>query len=135
MEDIKSFVFYETYYDALRYMGDNDRLVAYNALMEYVFFGVVPCDLPPMVALWFDMAKPTVDSSLKRHKIAKENGSNGGRPSKSKNQTETKKKPKQNLNNNKDKNKDVDIVSPALQRGETYRSRFDENGELIELEF
>lgn len=135
MEKTTGFVFHESYYESVKMLGPTDRLAALDVLMEYVFTGALPDDdVPAMARMWFTMARPTVDASTKRYASAVANGKKGGRKPKQK-EDAIPVKPKSNLNNNKDKNKDIDIVSPALQRGETYRSRFDENGELIELEF
>ena len=135
MDKTTGFVFHESYYESVKMLGPADRLAALDALMEYVFTGALPGgDVPDMAKMWFTMARPTVDASTKRYASAVANGKKGGRKPKQK-QDDISVKPKTNLNNNKDKNKDLDIVSPALQRGETYRSRFDENGELIDLEF
>jgi hypothetical protein len=135
LEKTTGFVFQQSYYESVRMLGDADRLAALDALLEYVFAGVIPGDdMPPMSLMWFTMARPTVDASTKRYASAIANGKKGGRKPKQK-EDAIPVKPKSNLNSNKDKNMDINIVSPALQRGETYRSRYDENGELVELEF
>ena len=114
------FVFFRSYYESLKEMDTESQLSAFHALSEYVFYGVVPDGLPPMVAMWFKLVKPTVDSSLKRRAAAKENGKSGGRPPKKENQTKTKQKPKQNLNKDTEKNREINIIGSPLTGEEPY---------------
>ena len=60
--------------------------------------------MPPVVKSMFALIKPVIDSSQRRYRAAKENGSKGGRPRK--NQTEN-----QTINQTGNQEKDTDIDS------------------------
>lgn len=118
--DVNGFVFQRSYYEALRGLDDETRLVILDAITDYAFTGVVPEGLSPVASMCFTLIKPTLDASINRYAANVENGKRGGRPKKdgktqAKNQTE---KPKQNLNKNS--NKDNNIASSPLQEKEAY---------------
>lgn len=75
--DRKQFTFYESFAKAIRNIRKpSDRCAAYDALVNYALYGEEP-DLnkaADSVALFFEMAKPNLDSSKKKA----ENGKRGG---------------------------------------------------------
>lgn len=75
--DRKQFTFYESFAKAIRNIRKpSDRCAAYDALVNYALYGEEP-DLDKAadsVALFFEMAKPNLDSSKKKA----ENGKRGG---------------------------------------------------------
>ena len=94
----EGFVFYRSFYDAIKNMDDATCAACFRALCEYGLNGVEMA-ADPISAAILTMAKPNVDKNNKKY----ENGKTGGRP---KNQTEpnhnqTITKPKPNDNQTK----------------------------------
>lgn len=77
------FPFFESYYEALRGLPDDERLQMYDALLSYVFDGVTP-ELPPVLTSLWVLVRPNIDASLRRYQASIENGKKGGRPPKPK---------------------------------------------------
>lgn len=101
-----------SYYDALKTLPDADRLEMYDALMEYGLHGKAVC-LPPHLQGFFSLIKPNIDSSQRRYRAAKENGSKGGAPpgnqnARKNNRKTTRKQPDIQPKNNQDKDIDSD---------------------------
>ena len=124
--DVTGFVFQRSYYEALRGLDDETRLVILDAITDYAFTGVVPEGLSPVASMCFTLIKPTLDASISRYAANVENGKRGGRPKKAgktqvKNPTE---KPKKNLNKNGNSNKDNNIASSPLQEKEANNMDF-----------
>lgn len=92
----RGFIFLASFADALRLLGDADRLAAYDALVAYAIDGVEPPagTAGAIVALM----RPLLDASTSKYDAAVENGKKGGRPRKGqkKNQCETSEKPVEN---------------------------------------
>lgn len=70
---------------AKTHLSDSERLTLYEAVFSYQFDGTpVREDLPPMVAMLFDLIKPTLtadrEKMQRRAETARANGANGGRP-------------------------------------------------------
>ncbi len=85
-----SFVFYESFYEAIEEIEDEAvQLAIYKAISRYALCGEEP-QLKGTPSAIFKLVRPQLDANRKR----RENGKNGGRP----NQEETKPKP----NNNQD---------------------------------
>lgn len=115
----EGFVFFQTYYEAMQYLADGDRLALYDAICKYALYGEEPTDLPPAAQGQFILQRPNIDASLKRYKANRENGKKGGAPKGNQNAKKqpnnnpnsTEKQPKFNLNKDKDKDKDKDKES------------------------
>lgn len=108
-----SFLFYRSFYEAIKDLEPEDRMKVYDAICEYALDGTEP-ELSGVASAMFKMAKPQVDANNKRY----ENGKKGGRPAKeetkteaSHNQNETKAKPRRNQDETK--------VKPNVNQGET----------------
>ena len=86
-----SFVFYRSFYDAIKDIDQKNQAVLIMAICEYAFDGKEP-KLHGVSSAMFKLIRPQIDANNKRY----ENGKSGGRPRQNKNQTETKQKPKQN---------------------------------------
>lgn len=71
-------IFYPSTYEACQVLDREDRLKAYEAIIEYGCAGKIPENLPPIVQAIFIMAKPTIDAAEQK----RENGKKGGRPKK-----------------------------------------------------
>lgn len=119
-----SFVFYKSFYDAIKKIPDEYQLELYNAILSYSLEGLEPSDLSPIAEAMFILIKPNIDSSQKRYETSVENGKRGGRPKQetqdkpNQNPKETQRKPKDNLqetqdepnqNLNEDEDEDVDV--------------------------
>ena len=105
MAEINGFIFYKSFYEAIKKVPSEYQAEIYNAIFEYVFYGKKPEELSNIAEAMYILIKPNIDSFLKKHKTSVENGKKGGRPPKNKNPEETQKKPKENLNKNQEKPK------------------------------
>ena len=73
-----SFVFYDSFRDAVEDMDDKDRLAFYEAIINYSLDGKTPDELSKELVRMFKLVKPQLDANTKR----KKDGKKGGRPSK-----------------------------------------------------
>ena len=98
----ESFVFYRSFYDAIKDLPRDVQGEISTAIMEYSLYGKETENLKPIARSVFTLMKPQIDVNNKRF----ENGKRGGRPkSEDKpkgNQNETKEKSKNNQNETKD---------------------------------
>ena len=97
-----SFVFYKSFYDAIKKIPEEYQLELYNAILSYSLEGIEPNNLSPIAEAMFILIKPNIDSSQKRYEASVENGKKGGRPLK-----KTQEEPDENLNVDVDDNVDV----------------------------
>lgn len=111
-----SFVFYRSYYEAIRELETEDQINLYNTIFNYAFYGRTP----QQKDIAFTLIKPQIDKSYERYEKVcernKENGKRGGRPKKEKTQENPKnpvgfsetqenpKKPKKPYNYNENDN-------------------------------
>ncbi len=86
-----SFVFYRSFYEALKGMDKNVQADCLMALAQYALDGDMPA-LTPEVRMFMTLAKPQIDANNQKFV----NGSKGGRPKRINNQTETKTEPENN---------------------------------------
>ncbi|MBD9092290.1 MAG: hypothetical protein EGQ20_07160 [Bacteroides oleiciplenus] len=97
----ESFVFYRSFYDAIKDLPRDVQGEIYTAIMEYSLYGKETENLKPIARSVFTLMKPQIDVNNKRF----ENGKKGGRPKSENepkgNQNETKEKPKNNQNETK----------------------------------
>ena len=77
-----SFVFYDSFRDAVEDMDDKDRLAFYEAIINYSLDGKPPDELSKELVRMFKLVKPQLDANTKR----KKDGKKGGRPSKKDNE-------------------------------------------------
>ena len=75
---MESFIFYESFYAAIKLLPKEEKADAYEAIAEYSLKGIEPSDLQGMAKVIFTMAKPQIDANTKRRL----NGFLGGRPKK-----------------------------------------------------
>ena len=98
-----SFIFYRSFYEAIKILDDRDRLEIYDAICEYAMNGN-DTQMEAVGRAIFALIKPQIDANNKRYG----NGAKGGRPkTKAKpkqNQTITKPKPNVNENDNENVN-------------------------------
>lgn len=77
-----SFVFYKSFYDAIKELDDQDKLIIYTAIFEYTFYGN-EIELTGICKGIFALIKPQIDANNKRYS----NGKKGGRPKKEEEKT------------------------------------------------
>lgn len=85
-----AFVRWTWYETAKTHLNDEERLTLYETIFAYQFEDKDPgADLPPMVAMLFDIIRPTLtsdrDKMRHRREVAQQNGVLGGRPRTNKN--------------------------------------------------
>lgn len=88
-----SFVFYRSFYDAIKSIPQEQQLALYNAIMEYTFENKILDTDDGVIQGMFALIKPNIDSTNAKYWANIENGKKGGRPKK-----EIEKKPNQNPN-------------------------------------
>lgn len=91
-----AFIRWSWYDTARNHLNDQERLRLYETILAYQFADEEPAaDLPPMVAMLFDMIKPTLSADKQkmqhRREVAQQNGVLGGRPRGNKNTQEVSK--------------------------------------------
>lgn len=113
-----SFVFYRSFYEALKEMDKNVQADCLMALAQYALDGDMPA-LTPEVRMFMTLAKPQIDANNQKFV----NGSKGGRPKRINNQTETKTEPKENQTETgikqKEKNKNTPL-NPQEEKNKIY---------------
>lgn len=93
-----SFVFYRSFYEAVKEIPEQEQLQAYNLMIEYALNGT-ELEAKGIPKAIFALIKPQIDANTKKY----ENGIKGGRKPKQ-NQNETKTKPNENVNDNENVN-------------------------------
>lgn len=121
-----SFVFYRSFYEAIKDLPRDVQGEVYTAIMEYGLNGITTEDLKPIARSIFTLIKPLID----RNNAKYENGKKGGRPkSESKpnnNLTITKPKPNDNVNDNVNDNKEI-LSNESINKN----SRFEKFNEWL----
>lgn len=90
-----SFIFYRSFYEAIRELPRDIQGEVLTAIIEYGLDGVTTDNLKPIARAIVALIKPQIDANNRRF----DNGKKGGRPPK----METETKPKHNLTETKDK--------------------------------
>ena len=70
-----SFIFYRSFYEAIKDLKDEIRLEVFTAITEYALYGKLPEELKPVAKGLFTLIKPNLDVNSLRY----ENGKKGGR--------------------------------------------------------
>lgn len=78
--DRESFIFYRSFYEAIKCMPSDVQAEIYPAICEYALFGKMPKNLSDMASGMFTLIKPNIDVNTARF----ENGKKGGRKSRAK---------------------------------------------------
>ena len=115
-----SFIFYRSFYEAIKILDDRDRLEIYDAICEYAMNGN-DTQMEAVGRAIFALIKPQIDANNKRYG----NGAKGGRPkTKTKpNNNQTITKPKPNVNVNDNENVNVNVNENGGYRGKYDPSR------------
>ena len=75
-ENRESFVFYRSFWDAIREMEEADQLAMFRAICEYALDGKVPALTCAIHRAVFAAVRPSIDTNNAR----REGGKRGGRP-------------------------------------------------------
>ena len=86
----ESFVFYRSFYEAIKEIPLEEQGVVYNAIYGYALDGIEP-ELSGIAKAIFLLVKPQIDANNNRY----ENGKKGGKPKANQNETKTEPKPNQ----------------------------------------
>lgn len=78
--DRESFIFYRSFYEAIKCMPSDVQAEIYPAICEYALFGQQPKNLSEVAKGMFTLIKPNIDVNTARF----ENGKKGGRKSRAK---------------------------------------------------
>ena len=71
----KSFVFYDSFYQAMSYLNDKEKIQYIEAICNYSLFNIT-IEMDLKVEAMFALIKPQIDANIKK----RENGKKGGRP-------------------------------------------------------
>ena len=71
----QSFVFYDSFYKAMSYLNDKEKIQYIDAICNYSFYGIT-IDMDIKIEAMFSLIKPQIDANIKK----RENGKKGGRP-------------------------------------------------------
>lgn len=71
----ESFIFYRSFYEAIRCMPPDMQVEIYTAICEYALFGKLPKNLSEVTKGMLTLMKPNIDVNTARY----ENGKKGGR--------------------------------------------------------
>ena len=71
----KSFVFYDSFYKAMSYLNDKEKIQYIEAICNYSLFDIT-IDMDIKIEAMFSLIKPQIDANIKK----RENGKKGGRP-------------------------------------------------------
>lgn len=80
-----SFIFYRSFYEAVKDLPKDIRLEVFTAIMEYALYGRQPEGLKPFAKGIFTLIKPNIDVNTARFENGKKGaqyGKRGGRPKK-----------------------------------------------------
>lgn len=72
-----SFVFYDSFYRAMSYLDDKEKIQYIDAICYYSLYDI-EIEMDEKIKGMFELVKPQIDANIKR----RENGKKGGRPSK-----------------------------------------------------
>ena len=70
-----SFVFYDSFYKAMSYLNDKEKIQYIEAICNYSLFDIT-IDMDLKIEAMFALIKPQIDANIKK----RENGRKGGRP-------------------------------------------------------
>ena len=88
-----------SFYEAMQYLPDRERLQLYDGICAYTLKGILPENLSPIAKSMFILMKPNIDSSAKKYTASVSNGKKGGRKAKNQNANQLE-EPSENQNHN-----------------------------------
>lgn len=129
-----SFIFYRSFYEAIRGLDKGVQGEIYTAIMEYSLYGNETADLKPIARSIFTLIKPQLDANIQRYKNGKKGGKPKGNETKAKpnnNQSETKSEPNKNYNVNNNSIKE-NIIKETF---EEFRKKYPGTKRGLDTEF
>ena len=72
-----SFVFYDSFYRAMHYLNEEEKIEYIDAICNYSLYDI-EIEMSLKIQGFFELVKPQIDANIKR----REDGKKGGRPSK-----------------------------------------------------
>ena len=88
-EEKNSFVFYKSYYEAIKELDKDSQYKIYNAIIQYALYGIDPKNdtnfdtkLDANLLPIFVLIKPNIDSANNRYNASVSNGRKGRKTSK-----------------------------------------------------
>lgn len=103
-----SYVFYGSFYEALKEVDQETRLLVYDALNEYALFGSEP-QLSGTASALFKLMRPQIDANRKKRENGKKGGSKSGAKKQSASEAQAKaKQTRANVNANVNENENED---------------------------
>ncbi|WP_051698007.1 DUF6291 domain-containing protein [Prevotella sp. 10(H)] len=102
MQQRDSFIFYRSFYEAIKDLDDTDQLNIYKAIIEYGLNGEIS-HLEGITKSLFTLIKPQLDANSRRYENGKkgaQHGKKGGRPKKDVSIENPNETPNENENNN-----------------------------------
>ena len=70
-----SFVFYDSFYKAMDYLAEEEKVEYIDAICNYSLYDI-RIDMSPKIASLFELVKAQIDANIKKRK----DGKKGGRP-------------------------------------------------------
>ena len=102
----KAVLIQPSFYEAMKILPDNERLLLYDGICEYSLNGTLPVELPPTANSLFILMKPNIDSSSKKYNASVANGKKDGAPPGNQN---ARKQPKNNQTKQPTNKQDLDL--------------------------
>ena len=84
--------FFRSYLEGVEGFDDSIQLEVLKAILRFGLYGEEPQDLSPVARLAFTYARPSLEKSIRKADVSRDNGNRGGRPKKEE-PTETKENP------------------------------------------
>lgn len=113
------FVFYRSFYEALRDLPRDIQGEIYTAIMEYSLYGNETVNLKQIARSIFTLIKPQLDANISKY----ENGKKGGRPK----QEETEEEPNDNQTETESIAKEKDKVKEKYKENDKEKKKLKED--------
>ncbi len=127
-----SFIFYRSFYEAIKQLPESNQLELYNAIIEYSL-NETELSVSTISNAFFTLVKPQIDANIRRYKNGCKGGATKGNTNAKKQSKTTDKQPKNNLkttykqpkNNQKQPNvNDNDNVNEYIKENEKEKKSF-----------
>lgn len=124
----ESFIFYRSFYEAIKELPRDIQGEVLTAIMEYGLNGATTGNLKPIARAIVTLIKPQLEANNKRF----ENGKKGGRPSTKRNQKETKTKPNENQKETKGE-PNVNVINNNNNNNGVFKNAVLSNPQYLEV--
>ena len=99
--------FFKSYFEGVAGFDDDVRLEVLEAIIRFGLYGEEPQNLSPVARLAFTYARPSLEKSMHKGEVARDNGNKGGRPKKEE-PTETQNNPQKPTETHEEPKKTAD---------------------------